>query len=239
MKTMKQQVYLSLVLLLALVVAAPAQASSEKNGKQTRRTASFNGISVSSGIDLYLTQGNAEIVVVEADPDIIDDIITEVNDGILHIYLKKKFNWVCNDDRAVYVTFDNLTKLDISAGADVEAENSFKLEDLEISVSSGADLEIDDLTAESVWLDTSSGSDAELSGKVVNFNASSSSGADISCANLISENCTVSVSSGADANVHVTKELKASASSGGDICYKGNPDRKDINESSGGDVYRY
>lgn len=239
MKTIKQQGYFIFLILIILTFSFSAQASNEKAGKQNRKTASFHGISVSSGIDLYLTQGNSEDVVIEADPDIIDDIITEVSNGVLHIYMKKKINWVWNEDRAAYVTFDDLTQLDVSAGADVESENAFRLDELKISVSSGADLEIDDLTAESVWLDTSSGSDAEISGNVKNFEASSSSGSDISCSDFVAQICRVSVSSGADAEVHVTESLHASASSGGDVRYKGNPEEKDINESSGGDVIRY
>ncbi|MDO9040398.1 MAG: DUF2807 domain-containing protein, partial [Bacteroidota bacterium] len=53
---------------------------------------------------------------------------------------------------------------------------------------------------------------------------------------LQTRKCTASVSSGSDIRVYVTDELNANASSGGDIIYSGNPARKDINESSGGDV---
>tara|TARA_R110002050_G_scaffold70899_3_gene152672 strand:- start:1139 stop:1858 length:720 start_codon:yes stop_codon:yes gene_type:complete len=237
MKTKQKQARGIVIFLLALLITAPAYATQEKTGEQNRNTAPFHGISVSSGIDLYLTQGSSEKVVVEADPDVIDAILTEVNDGVLHIYMKKTFGFQWNRSSRVHVTFDDLTSLSVSAGADVEAQNPFKLNELRISVSAGADIQIEELLAESVWLDTSSGSDASLSGRVVNFEASSSSGADISCSGLVAEHCVVSVSSGSDAEVHATKSLKASASSGGDIRYKGNPTQKNINESSGGDVY--
>jgi len=236
MKTMKQNIFFAFTLFFALSVSLPTQAAGKKSGTQNRKTASFNGISVSSGIDLYLKQGATEEVVIEADPDVIDDIITEVRDGILHIYSKKRFNWQWDQDRKAYVTFDDLTRLDVSAGADAKAENAFKLDEITIAVSSGADLEIDDLTARTVWLDTSSGSDAPISGRGVKFEASSSSGSDLSCSGLVAENCKVSASSGADAEVHATRQLKASASSGGDVRYRGNPGQKEIDESSGGDV---
>lgn len=239
MKTVKQRVFLSLLLLMGVVVSVSTQATNSQTDTQTRETPSFHGISISSGIDLYLTQGNSEEVVIKADPDLINDIVTKVEDGVLHIYLKKKFTWGWHNERKAYVTFKNLDKLKASAGSDVRSENAFKLEKLDIDVSSGADLVLEDLTAESVWLDTSSGSDAKLSGKVVHFECSTSSGADISCFDLISESCKVHASSGADAKVYVTKKLDASASSGGDIRYKGNPSQKDINESSGGDVYSH
>ena len=239
MKTKKSNIYAWLFLLLSVALAAPVQAANDKDVQQTRKTSPFHGISVSSGIDLYLTQGNSEAVVVKADPDIIDDLVTEVDNGILKIYMKKHFNWTWNRTRKVEVTFVDLTKLDVSAGADVKAQNAFRLDDIDISVSSGADLKIEDLTAKSVSLDVSSGADARLSGQVDQFKGSSSSGANLHCGDLVAESCVVSASSGADADVHVTKDLKARASSGGDVRYKGNPSQKDIDESSGGDVNRF
>lgn len=237
MKTRQIPIRGIIILLLAILMAAPAYSSQKKTDKQNRNIESFHGIAVSSGIDLYLTQGNSEEVVVEADVDVIDAIMTEVNEGVLHIYMKKTFGFQWNRSSRVHVTFDDLTSLAVSAGAYVAGQSPFKLDELKISVSAGADLRIDELFAESVWLDTSSGSDAQLSGRVVNFEASSSSGADISCSELVAEHCKVSVSSGSDAEVHATQSLKASASSGGDIRYRGNPAHKDIVESSGGDVY--
>jgi hypothetical protein len=104
-----------------------------------------------------------------------------------------------------------------------------------VSASSGSDLTID-VFYKNLKLDTSSGSDANLSGKVKYLTASSSSGSDLDARNLESVICNVSVSSGSDATVNVSEELEASASSGGDIDYYGNPSVKNIDESSGGDV---
>ena len=54
--------------------------------------------------------------------------------------------------------------------------------------------------------------------------------------NLESTICKLRASSGSDITVKVSNELYAKASSGADIRYYGNPDIRDIDESSGGDV---
>jgi len=95
-----------------------------------------------------------------------------------------------------------------------------------------------DVFYKSVSLDTSSGSDAKLSGKVKTFEAEASSGSDINAQNLESKICKVRASSGSDATVNVSDELYAKASSGADIRYYGNPQHRDTDESSGGDVRR-
>lgn len=226
------------ILLIALVLGANIQSfafSSEKT--QNRNLKDFNAIKVSSGIDLYLRMGETEEVKVVADEDIIDKVITEVKDGTLKIYMKQNnnWNWGTTKPRKVYVSVKELIKLDASSGSDVNSENTLTGESLKVSASSGSDVTLE-IIYKNFSLDTSSGSDARISGKTKNFVAESSSGSDIKAQELKSVICKVSVSSGSDATVNVSDELYANASSGGDVRYYGNPQVKDINESSGGDV---
>lgn len=224
---------------ILLFVAACIQATGANSNKQTRQITGFHGVSVTSGIDLYLTQKNAEEVTVEAESEDINKIITEVEGGILKIYIKEKswFNMNWNSKpRKVYVSFKTLDKIDASAGSDVVSENRFKLDELKIDASSGSDVKLD-LEANQVNVGSSSGSDVSLKGSANNLHVDASSGSDIDASELQAKDCNASVSSGSDIKVNVTEKLDANASSGGDISYSGNPKTKDINESSGGDVH--
>lgn len=236
MRTIKTLFIFTFIALISLNLMA-VNGSSDQT--QTRQVSNFNGIKVSTGIDLYITMGTTEEVKIVADDDIIDKIITEVKGGKLHIYTKSSGNWfnwnVGNQTRKAYVTVKELESIDASSGSDVKSENTLKGEDLKVSSSSGSDVAID-IYYKNVWVDTSSGSDAKLSGKVKMLDAEASSGSDIFARDLESKICKVSVSSGSDATVNVTDEIYANASSGADIRYYGNPQVKDINESSGGDV---
>jgi hypothetical protein len=233
MKTIK------LFALLLIVIALFISNSLQAEGRQKRQLSGFHGVSVSSGIDLFLTQKNVEEVAVEADSDDLDKIITEVEGGILKIYVKKNswfnMNWN-NQKRKVFVSFRELDKLDASAGSDVSSEGLFKLKELDMDASSGSDIKLE-LDAEKLIVESSSGSDIQVKGKVNELHASASSGSDINASELQAKKCTASVSSGSDIRVFVTDELDANASSGGDISFSGNPKSKDINESSGGDVH--
>lgn len=223
-------------LFVLTLLTASSAAFAEKT--ETRNVGkNFNGIDVSSGIDLFIRLGDTEEVKIVADDDIIDKIITEVEGGVLKIYVKQNnwFNWSGNEKRKAYVTIKELKQVHASAGSDVKSENTLKGDDLEVSASSGSDLTLD-VIYKNLKVDTSSGSDAKLSGKVKYLTASSSSGSDLDAGNLESVICKVNVSSGSDATVNVSEELDASASSGGDIDYYGNPSVKNIDESSGGDV---
>lgn len=224
------------ILLAFIAISATAVAGNSKE-TQTRDVQNFNAIEVSSGIDLYITMGERETVKIVADDAIIDNIKTEVKDGTLHIYMKKSswFNWSRNNSRKAYVTVKELTELHASSGSDVESKNTLKGESLEVSASSGSDVELD-IHYKNFSINTSSGSDAEISGKTKYLKAAASSGSDIDASGLESQYCKVQASSGSDISVTATEELKADASSGADIAYHGNPKKKDIDESSGGDV---
>ena len=204
---------------------------------ETRNVSNFKGVDVSAGIYLYITMGETESVKIVADDDIIEKIITEVKDGVLHIYVKQNgwFNWSGNETRKAYVTIKELNRIEASSGSDVNSENTLKGEELKINVSSGAEVEVD-VYYKNLDVNTSSGSDAKLSGKVKNLRASASSGSDINAKELESVTCKASASSGSDVTVSVSEELNASASSGSDVNYYGNPSVKEIDESSGGDV---
>jgi hypothetical protein len=236
---MKPIAILSMILFCGALTFS-AQASQPKGNRQTRQVSGFHGISVTSGIDLYLTQKNTEEVVVEAEPEDLDKIITRVEGGILKIYLKEKssfFNLSWNkDSRKVYVSFKFLDKLEASAGSDVISQDLLKLEKLNLDASSGSDVKLE-LEAGDLVVESSSGSDIFLKGKALVLQANASSGSDINASELQTRKCTASVSSGSDMRVNVTEELSANASSAGDISYSGNPKIKDINESSGGDVH--
>ena len=213
--------------------------SLQAGSRQTRQITGFHGILVTSGIDLYLTQKNVEEVAVEAESDELDKIITTVEGGILKIYIKEKswlnLNWT-NKPRKVYVSFKTLDKLEASAGADVISQSLLKLDKLNLDASNGSDVKLE-LEANELSVESSSGSDISLKGKANAMQANASSGSDINAGELLTKKCNVSVSSGSDMHVNVTEELDASASSGGDIAYSGNPAKKDINESSGGGVH--
>ena len=65
---MKTNKLFTLILLgIVLFQVNSVQAVKSGDGRQTRQVTGFHGVSVSGGIDLYLTQKNVEEVFVEAD----------------------------------------------------------------------------------------------------------------------------------------------------------------------------
>lgn len=229
----------SLITVLALTAfAQDTKVINDAHATTRSLSGSFTAISVSSGIDLYLSPGNEESLAVSAsDQKYLDRIKTEVVNGTLKIYYDNKgVSWKSeNRKMKAYVSFKTLQKLNVSAGSDAVVNGSINAADFSLDVSSGADFK-GAITAKTLTVDVSSGASINISGKTDNLKVDVSSGADFKGYDLVTDYCEASASSGAGVHVTINKELSAKASSGGDIHYKGAALIRDIKTSGGGSV---
>lgn len=200
----------------------------------------FNDVTVSSGIDLYLTQGNTETLTIKGNDDLIKDVIVEQNAGAITIKYKEGVNWgrlFKNQSIKVYLNYKTLKSLRASGGSDVYTQNNLKSDVLNLTASGGSDLKLS-LTVKDLILTISGGSDADLKGNGENLQLTASGGSDVNAFAYIVNNVKARVSGGSDANIYVNKALEASASGGSDINYKGNASVRKTSSSKSGDVNR-
>ena len=222
------------ILAASFALAAVSQKTINEPNAQKRQVPSFTGIEVGGGIDLYLSQGTEAVAVSASETKYRDNIITEVKNGVLHIYYDAKSNfhgeWG-NRKLKAYVSFKNLDQLEGSGGSDIKVDGTITVPKLSLHVSGGSDFDgkvnINDLK-----VDASGGSDVEISGTAKELNVEASGGSDFKGYELITDNTTVDASGGSDIYITVNKELNATSSGGSDIHYKGNGLIRNINGSS-------
>lgn len=233
-----KKIILSLWFLCAMVFVQAQNTVIRDANAEARNVGGFHAIEVSNGINLILNQGSTEAVAVSASsPEIRSRIKTVVSNGKLKIYFDNEGykNTNVKKELRAYVSFKNLDDLDANSGADVVTDGNITVNELNITLSSGADFD-GSVTATKLSVDQSSGSDMDIKGKVGELKVSASSGSDFSGYGLVSETCKAHASSGSDIEITVNKELQADASSGGDIGYKGNAVITNVSNSSGGKI---
>lgn len=235
--TLKLKTMTKISLFLVSAVFAFACSSSSAQVTQERKVSGFSSVDVSEGIKVTLTIGDKESVVVTAPEDYIDNVVTEVSGSELDIYIKG--NNVVNKGRnvEVMVTAKFIDRIESSSGSSLTSTNSINAEELRVSVSSGAKVDIE-VEAKRVAVDASSGAGAKLRGITTNLSTEASSGSHISAGELKAQNVIADVSSGANIKVHAEKKINADASSGGSVGYSGSPQMVDVDKSSGGSVHR-
>jgi hypothetical protein len=213
---------------LFIINAAIAQKTINDPNAVARNVSSFHGIEVSHGIDLYLTQGNEAVAVSATNEEYRDKIITKVENGILKIYYDHDMFTSLNGKKLkAYVSFKTLDHLSASGGADVYAEEGLNVNDLNVSISGGADFR-GKINSANLKFEASGGSDVYISGKATSLAVEASGGSDFHGYDLITDNCSIEASGGSDVNITVNKELNVESSGGSDVHYKGNASIKNI-----------
>lgn len=193
----------------------------------------FNEIKVSRGLDVYLTQNDNLSIEVQADENLHDIIMTKVENNVLRIYADENIKYAAS--KKVLVSFIDINKITSSSGSDVYSTNIISTESLELSTTSGSDIELE-VDTQLIDCSSSSGSNLLLSGKTDTFYAKASSGSNIKAKNLETNICEARASSGADITVNTSKELYAKASSGGNIKYYGNPEKISKKDGVSGNI---
>ncbi|WP_196885209.1 head GIN domain-containing protein [Aureivirga sp. CE67] len=224
------------ILVLFITISACGQRI-KGNGQPTKESRtlnqSFSQIKVQQGIQVYLTQDPDVKLEVEADSNVIEHLKTEVKNGKLKIYFDEDVKKVRTKN--VYLSAPEIVSIKASSGAGVKSENTIKSDNLSLDSSSGGNINLT-VHSENLNCETSSGSVIKVRGDAENIDVDASSGSVIQCKELESKNCKADVSSGANIYVNVSNSFKGSASSGGYIKCKGDPEFKDKRTSSGGAI---
>jgi putative autotransporter adhesin-like protein len=202
---------------LAALGACSVSYGQGRTDTESRNASGFDKVEASAGVNVELKQGPFAIKV-EGPEDEIKSIRTEVSGSTLKVYRDGSnwnwFNW-SSGRRLVTVTAPTYVALSASSGADIEGDN---------------------LSLETIRLESSSGGDIDVSGACKDVTAEAGSGGDVNAEDLKCENGTAEASSGGDVDLYVTGKAEGDASSGGDVHFHGNPTSVTKDESSGGDV---
>jgi len=205
---------------------------------QVRKVSNFHGVSVGSGIRLFLSQGKEQAVAVSAeDSKFIEKIITEVRDGVLKIRIENKMwnGWRGDKKLKAYVTVTQLDYLDVSGGSVAKLADEISVNNLDADISGGSIIE-GKLKGNSFKADLSGGSIATLDGSFDKASIEASGGSIFKDFSLAVNTCDVDASGGSIINISINKELKADASGGSIINYKGSGVISSVDASGGSSI---
>lgn len=235
---MKKILYSLMLLMIGQAVLAQQPTIQDPN-VQVRDAKNFTVIRLSSAFDVYLTQGNEESVAVSAsEKEFIEDIRTDVKNGVLTIDYKPKKGWGRGNRKLkAYISFKQLDKLDVSGACDVDIVGVWKADGAKIELSGASDL-TGQVNISKLKFDLSGASDVKLSGTVGELEIDASGASSFKCFDLAADFCTADVSGASDVRIQVNKEMSIVASGASDVRYKGNGTIRDIRTSGASSVKR-
>ncbi|MBL7129040.1 MAG: DUF2807 domain-containing protein [Ignavibacteria bacterium] len=161
----------------------------------------FSGISLNIHADVYLSQGETHNVRIEAEEDVKNKIITEVEDNVLIIKCDKSLH--SSKDINIYITMKELKLIEVNGSGDIVCQDSFNTDNIAIEINGSGDI--------------------SLSGRAENQAIEINGSGDIKSFGMLSTNCAIDIRGSGDCEVNVENSLVVSISGSGDVIYKGSP----------------
>lgn len=206
---------------------------------ETRKVGYYDAIKVSHGIEVVLVKGDPGTLKVRTNGIDPDDIVTEVEWETLKIRFRNISIWdedkYDRRDVTIEVPFSEMKSIDGGTGALIKSKSVVKGEELRVEAGMGAEIYLE-LDVDLLRAEISMGSILESSGMARNQRLKVNMGAVMDHRSVDSEYVTVKASMGGEIKVTASKEVDASANMGGMISVYGDPDKRYVSNSFGGEV---
>ncbi len=205
---------------------------------ETVNVGPFDEIEASRGVQVYLDASARpdRTIEIKADDNLHRYILAYVEDRTLVLKVEDHI-LLSGGTIKVYIDNDDIRSLDGSGGARFSCSGEFTERDLEIELSGGSRFEgtvdVDELDVE-----LSGGSKAEIEGSCGKFTLESSGGSNLGGYSLRVDDSILDISGGSRVEQTILGTLRADASGGSSVRYKGTPEILSLNVSGGSTVRR-
>jgi hypothetical protein len=234
LNTMKRGIFISAIVIFTAFTAGyskPVPVESE-----TRNVADFTKVSFGVSGNLYINIGKEFKVTLEGSNSLLEDIVTEVNNGKL-VIRKKIRSLNMNEKVTVYITMPEMKGLSVSGSGVAEIKDAVKTSDLDLSVSGSGKLYASDVTVSTMDCSISGSGDIIVGGRCnideadVSISGSGSYKGEAAEIGALG----VAISGSGSCTCKVRETLRATVSGSGNITYLGDP-RVDARISGSGRV---
>ena len=182
----------------------------------------INGLVIRNSADVVLSQGDGQRFTVEAQENIIDNLKTEVSNGVLYVGSRRPV-WRTRPVK-IKLRIRDLSEVRISGSGDIVSDNRFTgLDELEVRISGSGDINLD-VEADNVYGQIGGSGSISLDGESRTVDFTINGSGSIYAFNLESKRANARISGSGNIHLYATSQLDARISGSGDIIYRGNPD---------------
>jgi hypothetical protein len=188
---------------------------------EERKGLNAHRIRLAGFMDVELSQGSGTEVKVEADENLQQYIITEMEDDVLVVKMRSNIRFINSERLKIYITTDRLEQLTLSGSGNITGTNKFTgSEHLKLRVSGVGDLKLDFNTPELEAEISGSGS-LVLSGETKDAKIQINGVGDCNAETMKAENATVKISGSGDVKIFADNQLDVTIRGIGSVYYKG------------------
>ena len=226
--TFGSQFFIFFFTLISIAFVANGQTSS-----QDRPVGSFTGIDVGSAFEVILTQGNDHKVVVEVEDRLHQKVDVEVRNNTL--YVKTNGRITTKRKMVVYITFEQLEKMNFGGASKVSATTDIQGNNMAIELSGASKVNLT-MNVANLDFSGSGASNTTLAGSCNSLALELSGASKFSAFDLPSNTASLNLSGASKVDVNVTERIDVNASGSSKITYKGNATTGKLNTSGAASV---
>ncbi len=221
-----KKLFIALFVLLSFHSFAQRWETVKGNGqmkKETREVANYTSLASQGTMDIYISYGNDNNIVVEADENLMPYIETSVENGKLTIKSKKGINIQSRLKMRVRVSMTEINSLQQSGSGNMYGSGAFTSNGkTDIGVSGSGNLKLDFNHFEDLDLSVSGSGNVDLkSGNTNSLNAKVSGSGNIDCSTVSSKDVDAKISGSGNIKVYASNSIDAKISGSGNVFYKG------------------
>lgn len=218
----------SVIVLLILSAQLSAQMYSKKikgNGNSTtteRSVSDYDKIGVAGNFNIALVKGKEGKITIKTDENLLEYIITEVENGELKIKTKKGYQIQTKNNIEITIPFEDIESVALAGSGKITSEDIINTSNLNLSLSGSGDLTLK-VATKNLNSSTAGSGNITLNGYTNNFNLSIAGSGNVNAYNLKSDIATIKIAGSGNAKVNAINEIHGSSAGSGNIYYSGNP----------------
>ncbi|HMB63630.1 MAG TPA: head GIN domain-containing protein [Eudoraea sp.] len=234
---MKSRTLSACLIVLACIFTSCEKETIRVSGKVVQREVNlsgYSGLKVSNAFNVVLNFSETEEkIIVEANEDIQDRIVVELEGNDLIVRLKRYTNIRGSATLNLYITTRQINHYDISGASDIVLDDGLTAENVRIALS-GASRFTGELAADVLDIEFSGASDADIFGQAGVLRANLSGASILRDYDLIVDKLNLDLSGASNAFLTAMEEIDITASGASTLNYKGNAvvTRKDLSGAS-------
>jgi hypothetical protein len=192
------------------------------NATETRNAKNFDRIDLSIEADVNYTQDSVFLVEVNAQPNILEVVTTDVANGELNICTKREL-WDHNRIR-ITVHSPDLHGVSISGSGNIMVQNSLNTNNISLNISGSGNIGVPSITATAITAKVSGSGNVDLRGGITKSEDFLISGSgNMNADYLFTSFNTSKISGSGSLSVNVSEQLDVIISGSGDVRYRGKP----------------
>jgi hypothetical protein len=210
------------VLTTSCFVVRETRKGSGVEGTQTRELATFTSIAVAGSAEVDVVVGGPPSVRITIDDNLLQYVITEVDDGTLEIHMSDEFNYDRSARLRAEVVAPSLDGISVAGSGSVEIRG-VETSHFGASIAGSGTVAIHDVQTNHFDASIAGSGDLRVDGRTETLEVSISGSGDVDTLALRSQRVEVSIAGSGDVLVNASEDLDVSVAGSGDVGYRGDP----------------